>query len=222
MSTPRPAGGPGGPLQPGGATAFQRPGGGPPGHALMMPAEKPKDFKGAIRRLVGMLKPEHSRISVVLVLGIVSVTFAVLGPKILGNATNVLFSGVVSKQLPAGVTQAQAVAALRAKGENTLAEMLSAMHLNPGHGVDFGALERILLIAGRHLPGERRLLLDAAVHHGRRGAAHRVPPAAARGREARPAAAQVLRRARARRRPQPHDQRHRQHLVSRCSRASRS
>jgi ATP-binding cassette subfamily B multidrug efflux pump len=144
MSTPRPASGPGGPMQPGRPRPL-RPGGGPPGHALMLPVEKSKDFKGAIKRLVGMLKPEHSRIFVVLVLGVVSVTFAVLGPKILGNATNVLFSGVISKQLPAGVTQAQAVAALRAKGENRLAEMLSAMHLNPGHGVDFGALERILL-----------------------------------------------------------------------------
>ena len=42
--------------------------------------------------------------------------FAVVGPKILGNATNILFEGVVSKQIPAGVTQEQAVAGLRAKG----------------------------------------------------------------------------------------------------------
>ncbi|HEY5528095.1 MAG TPA: ABC transporter ATP-binding protein, partial [Thermoleophilia bacterium] len=121
-------------------------GGGPPGHALMIPAEKPKDFKGAIKRLAAMLKPDHMRISVVLALSVVSVTFSVLGPKILGNATNILFEGVVSKQLPAGVTQAQAIAGLKAKGENTLAKMFSAMHLHPGSGVDFHALGRILLI----------------------------------------------------------------------------
>jgi ATP-binding cassette subfamily B protein len=111
----------------------------------MMPAEKSKDFRGAMKRLVGMLKPEHPRISVVLVLGVVSVTFAILGPKILGNATNILFEGILSKRLPAGVTQAQAIAALKAKGQNRLAEMLASMHLHPGHGVDFGALGRILL-----------------------------------------------------------------------------
>jgi ATP-binding cassette subfamily B protein len=111
----------------------------------MMPAEKPKDFKGAFRRLIAMLKPEHARISLVLVLGIISVAFAVLGPKILGNATNVLFEGVISKQLPAGVTQAQAIAGLKAKGEGRIAQMISTLHLHPGHGVDFGAIQRILL-----------------------------------------------------------------------------
>jgi ATP-binding cassette, subfamily B, multidrug efflux pump len=148
MSTPKPSSGPG--AQPAAAgPPMRRPmrpgGGGPPGHALMMPAEKPKDFKGAFRRLIAMLKPEHARISLVIVLGIISVTFAVLGPKILGNATNVLFEGVISKQLPAGTTQAQAIAGLKAKGEGRIAQMISQLHLHPGHGVDFGAIQRILL-----------------------------------------------------------------------------
>ena len=124
-----------------------------------------------------------------LLLAVVSVTFAVLGPKILGNATNILFEGVVSKQLPAGVTQAQAVAGLRAKGQSTLADMLSAMHLNPGHGVDFGALGRTLLLLVGIYVRERALRLGAAVHHGRRRPAHHVSPAPQRRREARPAAA---------------------------------
>ena len=122
------------------------PGGGGPAGALARPTEKAKDFRGTLKRLVGMLRPERALIVVVLLFAVVSVTFAVIGPKILGTATNILFQGVVSKQLPAGVTQAQAVAGLRAKGQSTLADMLSAMHLNPGHGVDFGALGRTLLL----------------------------------------------------------------------------
>ena len=122
------------------------PGGGGPAGALARPTEKAKDFRGTLKRIVGMLRPERARIVVVLLLAVVSVTFAVLGPKILGNAVNTLYEGVVSKQLPAGVTQAQAVAGLKAKGESTLASMLSAMHLNPGHGVDFGAIGRTLLL----------------------------------------------------------------------------
>ena len=122
------------------------PGGGGPAHALARPTERSKDFRGTLKRLVGMLRPERARIAIVLVLAVVSVTFAVLGPKILGNAMNILFEGLVSKKLPAGVTQQQVVAGLQAKGQSTLAEMLSAMHLNPGHGVDFAAVGRTLLV----------------------------------------------------------------------------
>jgi ATP-binding cassette subfamily B multidrug efflux pump len=120
--------------------------GGPGGHALIMPAAKSKDFRGTMKRLVGLLGPDRPLLLLVLVLAVISVTFAILGPRILGTATNILFNGVVSKQLPPGVTQQQAVAGLRARGETKLADMLSSMHLHPGHGVDFAALERTLLL----------------------------------------------------------------------------
>ncbi len=120
--------------------------GGPGSHALVMPTAKPKDFKGALLRLGGLLRTERLRIAVVLVLAVISVTFMIVGPKILGNATDILFDGVVSKQLPAGSTQAQAVAALRAKGQDTQADMLSSMTIDPGQGVDFAALGRTLLL----------------------------------------------------------------------------
>jgi len=111
-----------------------------------MPAEKPKNFRDSFRRLVGRLRPEAPLIAIVVVLAVVSVSFAVIGPKILGNATNDIFEGLISKNLPAGVTQEQAVAALRAQGQNQLADMLSSMHLTPGVGVDFGALGQVLLL----------------------------------------------------------------------------
>ena len=95
------------------------------------------------------LKP--LRIAVVILLAVVSVAFMVMGPKILGNATNILFDGVVSSQIPAGVTQDQAVAELRAKGQNTQADMLAGMTIQPGEGVDFTALERTLLASPRLL-----------------------------------------------------------------------
>ncbi|MGZ8528814.1 MAG: ABC transporter ATP-binding protein [Candidatus Limnocylindrales bacterium] len=111
-----------------------------------MPAEKSKDFRGAFGRLLRRLRPEAPLIAIVFVLAIVSVAFAVVGPKILGNATNVIFQGVISQQLPAGVSQEQAVAGLRAQGQNQLADMLAGMQLTPGAGVDFGALGGILLV----------------------------------------------------------------------------
>ena len=120
--------------------------GGPGAHALVMPTAKAKDFRGALRRLAGLLKAERALLIIVVLLAVVSVAFAVVGPKILGHATNIIFDGVVSKQIPAGGTKAQAIASLRAKGQDRIADMLSSMTLHPGHGVDFNALARMLLL----------------------------------------------------------------------------
>ncbi len=121
-------------------------GGGPPGMGMMMPAEKSKDFRGSFRRLLGELRPERRQIVLVMLLAIVSVTFAVVGPKILGNATDILFQGVIGKQIPAGVSADQAVAGLRARGQDQAADMLASMNVTPGAGVDFSALGNILLV----------------------------------------------------------------------------
>jgi ATP-binding cassette subfamily B multidrug efflux pump len=127
--------------------------GGPGMMGMMgMPAEKPKNFRESFRRLIGRLRPEAPLIAIVIGLAVVSVAFAVTGPKILGNATNDIFEGVVSQNLPAGVTQEQVVAGLRAQGQDQLADMLSNMHLTPGQGIDFGALGQVLLLlAGVYL-----------------------------------------------------------------------
>jgi len=110
-----------------------------------MPVAKPKNFRDGFLRLLRRLRPESPLVILVVALAVISVTLAVIGPKILGNATNDIFQGLISKQLPAGVTKEQAVAALRARGQNQLADMLSAMTLTPGVGVDFGALGQTLL-----------------------------------------------------------------------------
>jgi len=114
---------------------------------MMMPSgEKASDFRGSFRRLIGRLQPERRLIALVIVLAVVSVAFSVIGPKILGNATNDIFQGILSKNLPAGVSQEQVIAGLRASGKNQLADMLSGVHLTPGVGIDFAALGQILLV----------------------------------------------------------------------------
>ena len=79
-------------------------------------------------------------------LAVISVVFNVLGPQLLGNATNLIFNGVVGAQLPAGITQQQAIDGLRADGQNQLADMLSGMTVVPGVGVDFTAVGRTLML----------------------------------------------------------------------------
>ncbi|MDQ6898930.1 MAG: ABC transporter ATP-binding protein/permease [Candidatus Dormibacteraeota bacterium] len=101
-------------------------------------------FGPSVRRLLGRLRPEGLKLLAVIGLGLTSVVLVVLGPKVLGRATDIIFSGVVGKQLPPGLTNAQVVAAARASGNGNLADMLARMHVVPGRGIDFAALGTVL------------------------------------------------------------------------------
>jgi ATP-binding cassette, subfamily B, multidrug efflux pump len=74
------------------------PGPGRMGGSLGVPMEKSKNFGTSLRRLVDRLRPERVRVILVLALALVSVTLAVLGPKVLGHATNIIFTGIRGKQ----------------------------------------------------------------------------------------------------------------------------
>jgi ATP-binding cassette, subfamily B, multidrug efflux pump len=118
-----------------------------PGRWMQGPSiEKPMDFKGSSRRLLRMFRPERWLMGIILGLTATSVALSVLGPWLLGQATNEIFEGVVSRTIPEGVTKAEAVAKLRAEGNDTQADLINAMHLNPGHGIDFTAVRNLLLI----------------------------------------------------------------------------
>ena len=110
------------------------------------PVVRAHDFRGAFRRLLGLLRPERAMIAMAIVLGSASVALSVIGPKVLGDATNLIFAGVISQRMPAGATAEQAIEAIRREGNTTLANMLSSLHITPGQGIDFAAMERVLLI----------------------------------------------------------------------------
>lgn len=111
------------------------------------PAPKLSNPGRTLRQLLGRLKPELRLLSVVGIVGVGSVTFSVIGPKIIGNATDIIFNGIVGKMLPPGLTKAQAVAILQAHGQGQIAQMLSGMNVVPGRGIDFTALGMTLLLA---------------------------------------------------------------------------
>src|SRR5437016_4809725 len=111
------------------------------------PPPKLNDAGKTLRQLLGRLRPDLALIGVVAVLGIGSVAFSVIGPKIIGNATNIIFNGIVGKMLPAGLTKGQAIALLQAHGQGQIAQMLSGMDVTPGLGIDFTALGMTLLLA---------------------------------------------------------------------------
>ncbi|WP_344419413.1 ABC transporter ATP-binding protein [Pseudonocardia ailaonensis] len=124
--------------------AAQRRGGGPPWAGAGQPTEKAMTFGPSAKRLVARLRPERIGVIVVLVLGVVSVALNVIGPKILGHATDLVFAGIIGKQLPAGITAAQAAAGARAQGNDTIANVIEAQNVIPGMGIDFHALGLVL------------------------------------------------------------------------------
>lgn len=133
--------------------AARRPGGGGPfGHTMGMPTAKPLDFKASLRRLLGELRPERGRLTLVVLLTLGSVAGTVFGPKVLGWATDVVFRGFLGmelgRQAPAGATTEQVVEGLRAQGQTELADVIAATHgVVPGVGIDFDDLRRVLMIA---------------------------------------------------------------------------
>ena len=114
---------------------------------VQAPAERSRDFKGAAIRLVKCLTPQRGPTTAVILLGVAGIAIGVIGPRILGHATDLLFNGVIGRELPAGLTKEQAIAAARARGDDTFADLLSGMNVVPGSGVDFAAVGRTLLLA---------------------------------------------------------------------------
>ncbi|MFE7566004.1 ABC transporter ATP-binding protein [Streptomyces sp. NPDC057539] len=119
-----------------------------PGGRMMTagPVQRSMDFKGSGKRLVRLLLVERTTLWWMLVAGVLSVALSVVGPKILGKATDLIFAGVIGRGTPGGVTKAETIEELRARGDNGMADLLSGVDFTPGQGIDFGAVGEVLLI----------------------------------------------------------------------------
>ncbi|WP_363326384.1 ABC transporter ATP-binding protein, partial [Haloactinopolyspora sp.] len=109
------------------------------------PPQKPMEFGPSARRLLARLRPERRGVTLVIALAVLAVLLNVLGPRALGEGTDLIFQGFVGSRLPDGVTKEQAVEQLRAGGQGTFADMVAGMDVTPGQGVDFDALRWVLL-----------------------------------------------------------------------------
>jgi ATP-binding cassette subfamily B protein len=110
------------------------------------PIERSMDFKGSLKRLLALMRPDRLLLVTVLTLGAGSVALAVTGPKILGHATDLIFAGVIGKQIR-GDSKDSALDYLRTHGKGGVADMLSGIDFTPGKGMDFGAIGSVLLLA---------------------------------------------------------------------------
>ncbi|MEG0784451.1 MAG: ABC transporter ATP-binding protein, partial [Christensenella sp.] len=69
-------------------------GGGP---KMAMAGAKAKDFKGSMGRLLNYIGKYKLAVVVVFIFAIASTVFSIIGPKLMGNATTVLFDGVMGQ-----------------------------------------------------------------------------------------------------------------------------
>ncbi|MCX4719321.1 ABC transporter ATP-binding protein [Streptomyces virginiae] len=113
---------------------------GPGGRMMMGPAQRSMDFKGSGKRLLRQLAHDRAKIWGMVAAVVGSVGCAVVGPKILGEATDLVFAGIVGREMPAGTTKQQALDGLRARGQDGMADMLAGTDFTPGQGIDFGAV----------------------------------------------------------------------------------
>ena len=111
------------------------------------PPGKANAFWPSFTRMLALLAPFRIQLAVAGLASVVSVVLTMIAPKVLGLATNIVFEGAISSRLPAGTTKEQAIESLIASGHGEMADMVRAMDLLPGAGIDYGALGRVLLIA---------------------------------------------------------------------------
>ncbi|MFD5893951.1 MULTISPECIES: ABC transporter ATP-binding protein [unclassified Streptomyces] len=111
------------------------------------PSQRSMDFKGSSKRLLRQLAREKITLWWMVAAGVLSVAASVVGPKILGSATDLIFAGVVGRQTPGGSSKEETVSRLREEGEGGLADLLSGVDFVPGQGIDFDAVGRVLLVA---------------------------------------------------------------------------
>ncbi|MEU6809661.1 ABC transporter ATP-binding protein [Streptomyces sp. NPDC046831] len=111
------------------------------------PDNRSMDFKGSGKRLVARFRPERVTVGVLLVCVLFSVGLSVIGPKILGRATDLVFAGIIGRQMPAGLTKDQVLRSMHERGQGDIADMLKSTDFTPGLGIDFGAVGNVLLLA---------------------------------------------------------------------------
>ncbi|MEU6404641.1 ABC transporter ATP-binding protein [Streptomyces sp. NPDC046985] len=111
------------------------------------PDNRSMDFKKSGRRLLARFGPERVTIYTLVLCVVASVTLSVLGPKILGKATDLIFAGLIGRRTPAGASRQQVLTSLRAHGKGAVADVLRGTDFTPGKGIDFTAVGHVLLLA---------------------------------------------------------------------------
>ncbi len=116
---------------------------------------KADNFGKSFTRMIGLLKPSAVWFVLVSLFGALGVVLTVAAPKVLAEATNLIYTGFISRQLaegqgdfpgfPEGTPKSEVVEQLRGFGQNDFANQISALQdFRVGDGIDFDALRLIV------------------------------------------------------------------------------
>ena len=103
-----------------------------------------------VSRLVRYLLASPWRAILMILAGMAAVALIAIGPKIMGQATNVLFEGVLGTMLvkmgvKPGTPKEVVVSYLESRGEDKFAQMIASMDVQVGVGIDWNRLAAILI-----------------------------------------------------------------------------
>jgi len=116
---------------------------------------KADNFGKSFSRMIGLLRPSAAWFIFVSIMGAIGVVLTVAAPKVLAEATNLIYTGFISNQLaqaqgdfpgfPVGTPQDTVVEQLRSAGQDDFANQVAALHdFQVGAGIDFDALRWII------------------------------------------------------------------------------
>jgi len=114
-------------------------------------AGKADNFGKSFGRMIGLLKPSALWLVLVSFFGALGVVLTVAAPKVLGEATNLIYEGYISKVLsdngvPSGTSQKDVVDMLRSQGQDDFANMVAAFdEFQVGAGIDFDRLRWVII-----------------------------------------------------------------------------
>ena len=103
-----------------------------------------------VGRLVHYLLASPWRVIVMVLAGMIAVAMIVIGPKVMGEATNVLFEGLLGSMLvkmgaKPGTPKQAVVTYLQSRGQDKFARMIDSMNVQVGVGIDWGRFGTILM-----------------------------------------------------------------------------
>ncbi len=108
------------------------------------------DRRHTVGRLVHYLLASPWRVIVMVLAGMTAVAMIVIGPKVMGEATNVLFEGLLGSMLvkmgaKPGTPKQAVVTYLQSRGQDKFARMIDSMNVQVGVGIDWGRFGTILM-----------------------------------------------------------------------------
>ena len=118
----------------------------PPSPSDVVSAGTAANAPSTPRRMLSLMGPHWLLIATGLLFGIIGVGLNLLGPRMLGHATDLIISGVIGRQLPSSLTQQVVLQHLRETNQGNLALIVAKLNVIPGKGIDFHAVNQTVLI----------------------------------------------------------------------------